>query len=542
MRGSDGTHQAGQRFETVLEFGFISWPTGKPQCCPNSQIKFRGGSRNPRAEAEGEGCPQLGTSQSCTHIPRSGGFGQNHSPEVERGEGAPQSEPKRTEPPGTSIPRFLALLLFLHFAPPPVTPLPRGLRFLAPVFAPRPPLPARGSTWRAPATGTGYKRLAAAADCGLKMRPKEPGWACAGTPPGPGHPAAVTPTPPPAADPAPEPSAEPEPAPAQPPATGQGAGSGSSSVSRPPARARRASEPGSEAGAQRASAFSGRTPQSVHRNSDAPWTRFIFQGPFRPRATGLGIGKAAGIWKTPAAYVGRGPGESDPKRAAFIRELEEGKLGSRTPEQVGLGQFQRGGEPVGSRCPALPGTLSHFSTHSRCTVCGACPVAASHLFLSFYRFLSVGRVLGPARFPPGSARLLLRQICTLSVPPSRVYRSARRGAGAAGGRFSACSEPALAPREGTGVVGGPRGKFSQPPGPRGVGRRGRAFPSLGMRRASGFFPSSFVASSPGSPEISELDLEAQVTPTVLEKSLLLSTRNRCRVGDCICFYGPMRLQ
>ncbi|XP_057357463.1 huntingtin-associated protein 1 isoform X2 [Manis pentadactyla] len=155
------------------------------------------------------------------------------------------------------------------------------------------------------------------------MRPKESGRACAGTPPGPGHPAAVTPTPPPAADPAPKPSAEPEPAPAQPPATGQGAGSGSSSVSRPPARARRASEPGSEAGVQRASAFWGRTAQSVHRNSDAPWTRFIFQGRFGPRATGLGIGKAAGIWKTPAAYIGRRPGESGPERAAFIRELGE---------------------------------------------------------------------------------------------------------------------------------------------------------------------------------------------------------------------------
>lgn len=58
-------------------------------------------------------------------------------------------------------------------------------------------------------------------------------------------------------------------------------------------------------------------------NSDAPWARFVFQGPFGSRATGLGTGKAAGIWKTPAAYFGRRPGVSGPERAAFIRELEE---------------------------------------------------------------------------------------------------------------------------------------------------------------------------------------------------------------------------
>ncbi|XP_063574280.1 huntingtin-associated protein 1 isoform X4 [Pongo abelii] len=58
-------------------------------------------------------------------------------------------------------------------------------------------------------------------------------------------------------------------------------------------------------------------------NSDAPWTRFVFQGPFGSRATGLGTGKAAGIWKTPAAYIGQRPGMSGPERAAFIRELEE---------------------------------------------------------------------------------------------------------------------------------------------------------------------------------------------------------------------------
>uniref|UniRef100_A0A8C0I508 Huntingtin associated protein 1 n=1 Tax=Balaenoptera musculus TaxID=9771 RepID=A0A8C0I508_BALMU len=157
------------------------------------------------------------------------------------------------------------------------------------------------------------------------MRPKELGQGSAGDWPGPGDPAAVTPAPPPAANPAPEPSAEPEPAPVQVPAAGLGAGSGSATVSGPSAGARPASKAGSEAGAQRASAFLAvqGNAQSVPNNSDAPWTRFIFQGPFGPRAAGLGTGKAAGIWKTPAAYIGRRPGVSGPERAAFIRELEE---------------------------------------------------------------------------------------------------------------------------------------------------------------------------------------------------------------------------
>ncbi|TKC49420.1 hypothetical protein EI555_016962 [Monodon monoceros] len=182
--------------------------------------------------------------------------------------------------------------------------------------------------WYGPAgahPGTGYKGPAATADCGLKMRPKELGQGSAGDWPGPGDPAAVTPAPPPAANPAPEPSAEPESAPVQVPAAGQAAGSGSATVSGPSAGARPASKAGSEAGVQRASAFSAvqGNAQSVPDNSDAPWTRFIFQGPFGPRAAGLGTGKAAGIWKTPAAYIGRRPGVSGPERASFIRELEE---------------------------------------------------------------------------------------------------------------------------------------------------------------------------------------------------------------------------
>ncbi|XP_047701975.1 huntingtin-associated protein 1 [Prionailurus viverrinus] len=78
-------------------------------------------------------------------------------------------------------------------------------------------------------------------------------------------------------------------------------------------------------GTPRASAFAAaqRNAQFGPGNSDAQWTRFIFRGPFGPRATGLGTEKAAGIWKTPAAYIGRRPGVSGPEHA-FIRELEEG--------------------------------------------------------------------------------------------------------------------------------------------------------------------------------------------------------------------------
>lgn len=147
------------------------------------------------------------------------------------------------------------------------------------------------------------------------MRPKEQGRGCSGdgpgsgSRPGSGDPAAVTPEPPPVASPAPES----EPAPGSGPGAGSRLASGSQSGSRP------ASQAGAKAGAQRPSG------QSVPDNSDAPWTRFVFQGPFGPKATGLGTGKAASIWKTPAAYIGRRPGVSGPERAAFIRELEEGR-------------------------------------------------------------------------------------------------------------------------------------------------------------------------------------------------------------------------
>lgn len=201
-----------------------------------------------------------------------------------------------------------------------------------------------------PAPGTGYKSRAAAAECGLKMRPKEPGQSCAADRPGsgsgPGDSAGVTPAPPPSSSPALEPSAEAEPAPAQAPGTGQRAGSRATSGSQ--SGARPASQTGAKTGAQRASG------RSVLDNSDAPWTRFVFQGPFGPRATDLGTGKAAGIWKTPAAYIGRRPGVSGPERAAFIRELQEGKLG---PRDSGAGAT--GASP--ERSPAPSGTHSHLS-------------------------------------------------------------------------------------------------------------------------------------------------------------------------------------
>nr|XP_035925030.1 huntingtin-associated protein 1 isoform X5 [Halichoerus grypus] len=186
---------------------------------------------------------------------------------------------------------------------------------------------------RAPTPGAGYKGPAAAADCGLKMRPKESGPGYARHRFRPRDPAGITVAPPLAANPAPEPSAQFAAAPARAPAAGQGAGSRSPSVSGRPAGARPTSKAGSAAGAPRVSAFSAaqRHAQSVPGTSDAPWTRFIFQGPFGPPATGLGTGKAAGIWKTPAAYIGRRPGVSGPERAAFIRELEEALCPDRTP-------------------------------------------------------------------------------------------------------------------------------------------------------------------------------------------------------------------
>lgn len=118
-------------------------------------------------------------------------------------------------------------------------------------------------------------------------------------------------------------------------------------------------------------------------NSDALWARFVFQGPFGSRATGLGTGKAAGIWKTPAAYFGRRPGVSGPERAAFIRELEEGKPGS---------------GPIGSRRPAPSGIQCHSSTTPAISLrhlSGHPFPISSSAFVPW--FVPVSQVLGPAR-------------------------------------------------------------------------------------------------------------------------------------------------
>ncbi|XP_027283970.1 huntingtin-associated protein 1 [Cricetulus griseus] len=147
-------------------------------------------------------------------------------------------------------------------------------------------------------SGTGYKGSAAAAHCGVKMRPKEQVQNSAGEGTGSGDSAAGTPATQPAASPTPEPSAEPKAAPAQ------GTGSGQRA-------------PGSRV---KTGSF---CRSMIVGNSDAPWTRYVFQGPYGPRASGLGSGKAEGIWKTPAAYIGRRPCVSGPERAAFIRELQE---------------------------------------------------------------------------------------------------------------------------------------------------------------------------------------------------------------------------
>ncbi|KAM6163574.1 huntingtin-associated protein 1 [Rhynchocyon petersi] len=197
--------------------------------------------------------------------------------------------------------------------------------------------------WYGPAAAArraGYKGRAAAADCGLRMHPQDPGRA-AGDQSGPAEPAARAPAPPPSASPAPEPAAET--APAQTPAAGPEPGPGpppgaesapeSRSGSGPPAGVCPVAKAAAEAGAPRAFTFSAvqGDAQSVPGHSDVRWTRFIFQGPFGIRAAGLGTDKAAGIWKSPAAYIGRRPGVSGPERAAFIRELEEVLCSDRPP-------------------------------------------------------------------------------------------------------------------------------------------------------------------------------------------------------------------
>ena len=248
----------------------------------------------------------------------------------------------------------------------------------------------------------------------------------------------------------------PEPASAQAPAAGQRAGSGSTAVSGPSAGARRASVAGSQAGTQRAPAFSAvqGNAQSVRNNWDASRTGFIFQGPpFGPRATGLGTGKATSIFKTPAAYLGQRPGVSDPERAAFIRELEEGKLGPRrrtSRTRVAAGRRRP------RRIQASAGTQSHPSAHpSEVKVCGASRGSSSPYpspLLSFPDFSGPGAP---------SSRLLLRQTCALSVPPRKATAVPGEGRGAAFRRCRVPSEPALVRGTSDPEVGGQSGGFCQ---------------------------------------------------------------------------------
>lgn len=294
------------------------------------------------------------------------------------------------------------------------------------------------------------------------MRPKRSGPGSVWNRPGPGDPAAIAAAPLSGTNPAPEPCAVPEPASAQAPAPGQRAGSGSTAFSGPSAGARRASVAGSEAGTQRASAFSAvqGNAQSVPNNSDASQTRFIFQGPpFGPRATGLGTGKATRILTAPAAYIGQRPGVSGPERAAFIRELEEGKLGPRTPGGglVGLGQQLGGGGPVGSRRPlALSSTPPPTLAKSR----SAAPLGA-RLPRILPRFSRSQTSVGGSGPGAPSPRLLLRETCALPVPPRKATAVPGEGRGAAGRRCRVPSEPALVRGASHREVGGQRGRFCQ---------------------------------------------------------------------------------
>lgn len=241
------------------------------------------------------------------------------------------------------------------------------------------------------------------------MRPKEQVQSGAGDGTGSGDPAAGTPTTQPATGPAPEPSAEPKPAPAQ------GTGSGQKSGSR------------TKTGSFCRSMIIG--------DSDAPWTRYVFQGPYGPRATGLGTGKAEGIWKTPAAYIGRRPGVSGPERAAFIRELQEGKLSLgdpalgaiwASPGRKGVHRLRR---PAPLWLSVPPFHHLRETTESEVPVWFPFPLSPSPPPFPVPDYCGCVRSRALSRSPPRSSRLLLWQICALSVPPPRLPQCQQRGGG-----------------------------------------------------------------------------------------------------------------
>lgn len=282
------------------------------------------------------------------------------------------------------------------------------------------------------------------------MRPKEQVQSSAGDGTGSGDPAAGTPATQPAASPTPEPSAEPKPAPAQ------GTGSGQRA-------------PGSRT---RTGSF---CRSMIIGNSDAPWTRYVFQGPYGPRATGLGTGKAEGIWKTPAAYIGRRPGVSGPERAAFIRELQEGKLNLWDPALAATRASPGRKKGPTTQEPRPPVALTPtFPPPRETSVRGACLVSFSPLSGSTNFAGASGS--GLARSSPP-----LRACCcgrsAHSQCPLPIYRSASRGAGAAGVSCWSRSEPALA--RGTSMRGWVERELLTTKWLQGSGS---CFPGAGLRR------------------------------------------------------------
>lgn len=225
------------------------------------------------------------------------------------------------------------------------------------------------------------------------MRPKEQVQNSAGEGTGSGDSAAGTPATQPAASPTPEPSAEPKAAPAQ------GTGSGQRA-------------PGSRV---KTGSF---CRSMIVGNSDAPWTRYVFQGPYGPRASGLGSGKAEGIWKTPAAYIGRRPCVSGPERAAFIRELQEGKLSLWDPALAATrASPERRGPPTQAPRPR------------EIAVRGARLVSLS-IFSSLSGSTIFAGASGPglARSPPPLRACCCADLRTLSAPsPSTAVPAEGRG-------------------------------------------------------------------------------------------------------------------
>lgn len=130
-----------------------------------------------RRGEEGGGCPQLGTPES----PRSGGFGKNHSLEVERGGEALNLEPRppnQFEPPLYSFSR--SSLTFAVCSANNSSPS-RNPGSRAPLVAPRPPPPARGPAVQASSHAqvikAGLRQLTADPSCPRRS----PGRAAPGT-------------------------------------------------------------------------------------------------------------------------------------------------------------------------------------------------------------------------------------------------------------------------------------------------------------------------------------------------------------------------